>query len=77
MSTKPMFAKAQTIRALTKARKNVWLMFEDGRFTHTIHPDNVDNHTLVGTYSWRSPVASAVQINDDMHHILEEWRAGK
>ena len=77
MTTKPVFAKATAIRALTKVRKTVWLMFEDGKFTHTIRRENVDNHTLVGTYSWRSPAASAAQINDDIHHILEEWRARK
>lgn len=69
-----MIPKAQVIRALTKRRKTVFLMFCDGKFTHTTIRGNVDNHTLVGTYSWREPALSAVEINEDMHYVLDQWR---
>ena len=52
----------------------MFLMFCDGKFTHTTIRGNVDNHTLVGTYSWREPALSAVEINEDMHYVLDQWR---
>jgi hypothetical protein len=63
------YSRALTVSALAGKGKTVWVMFEAGKFSHTTLPENVDSHSLIGTYMGG---ASFEEIHEDLLFVLED-----